>query len=36
MKDVVPLSLSDKIRLTLGRDLQWVCDIADEGRTKKK
>lgn len=36
MKDVIPLSLSDKIRLTLDRNHKWNCEMADDGRTKKR
>ena len=36
MKDVIPLSLSDKIRLTLDKNHKWTCEIGDDGRTKKR
>ena len=36
MKDVIPLSLSGKIRLTLDKNHKWTCEIADDGRTKKR
>jgi hypothetical protein len=36
MREVIPLSLSDKIRFTFDKNHKWSCEIVDEGRTQKR
>ena len=36
MKDSIPLSLSEKIRFSLDKNLKWTSQISNVGQTRKK
>lgn len=36
MKDSIPLSLSEKIRFSLDKNLKWTSEINNGGQTRKK
>jgi hypothetical protein len=36
MRESIPLALSDKITFTFDRTHKWNCEMAEEGRTRKK
>lgn len=36
MRDNIPLALSDKIRFTFDKAHKWTCELAQEGRARKK